>query len=88
MNQTKVEELAFGAERLGEAARAPQSGGEGVFGDQPVALHDRVAGARRRGLGTVIGEASARKLAQETGFSKFEKLPIDDPFNQFLALRR
>jgi 2-polyprenyl-3-methyl-5-hydroxy-6-metoxy-1,4-benzoquinol methylase len=40
------------------------------------------------GLGTVIGETGARKLAQETGFSKFDKLPIDDPFNQFFALRR
>lgn len=40
------------------------------------------------GLGTVIGETGARKLASEAGFSKFEKLPIQNPFNQFFALRR
>jgi len=38
------------------------------------------------GLGTVIGEAGARRLAQEAGFSSFEKLPIQNPFNQFFAL--
>lgn len=40
------------------------------------------------GLGTVIGEEGARKLAREAGFTKFEKLPIENPFNQFFALRR
>jgi len=40
------------------------------------------------GLGTVIGEGGARELAKEAGFSKFEKLPIDNPFNQFFALRK
>jgi 2-polyprenyl-3-methyl-5-hydroxy-6-metoxy-1,4-benzoquinol methylase len=40
------------------------------------------------GLGTVIGETGARALAEEAGFSKFEKLPIDNPFNQFFALGR
>ncbi len=39
------------------------------------------------GLGTVIGEQGARALAQEAGFQRFEKLPIDNPFNQFFALR-
>jgi len=38
------------------------------------------------GLGTVIGEQGARQLAQEAGFSKFEHLPIQNPFNQFFAL--
>ena len=40
------------------------------------------------GLGTVIGEAGARNLAKEAGFSSFEKLPIQNPFNQFFALGR
>jgi 2-polyprenyl-3-methyl-5-hydroxy-6-metoxy-1,4-benzoquinol methylase len=40
------------------------------------------------GLGTVIGETGARRLAQEAGFSSFEKLPIQNPFNQFFALGR
>ncbi|HEX4169590.1 MAG TPA: class I SAM-dependent methyltransferase [Bryobacteraceae bacterium] len=40
------------------------------------------------GLGTVIGERGARELAGEVGFSKFEKLPIQNPFNQFFALGR
>ncbi|HYM13150.1 MAG TPA: methyltransferase domain-containing protein [Bryobacterales bacterium] len=40
------------------------------------------------GLGTVIGETGARELAEEAGFSKFEKLPIQNPFNQFFALGR
>jgi hypothetical protein len=40
------------------------------------------------GLGTVIGERGARELAGKAGFSKFEKLPIQNPFNQFFALGR
>jgi SAM-dependent methyltransferase len=39
------------------------------------------------GLGTVIGEAGARKLAAEAGFPTFEKLDINHPINQFFALR-
>lgn len=38
------------------------------------------------GLGTVIGEEGARALAREAGFSHFEKLPIQNPLNQFFAL--
>ena len=40
------------------------------------------------GLGTIIGESGARELAKEAGFSSFEKLPIENPFNQFFALQR
>lgn len=40
------------------------------------------------GLGTVIGESGARELAKGAGFSRFERLPIQNPFNQFFALRR
>src|SRR5262252_5080407 len=40
------------------------------------------------GLGTVIGEAGARRLATQAGFTSFEKLPIQNPFNQFFALHR
>ena len=40
------------------------------------------------GLGTVIGEKGARKLAGEAGFTHFERLPIQNPFNQFFALRK
>ena len=40
------------------------------------------------GLGTVIGEQGARELAEEAGFSEFEKLAIDNPFNQFFALKK
>jgi 2-polyprenyl-3-methyl-5-hydroxy-6-metoxy-1,4-benzoquinol methylase len=40
------------------------------------------------GLGTIIGECGARKLAEEAGFSHFEKLPIGNHLNQFFALRR
>lgn len=40
------------------------------------------------GLGTVIGEEGARALAKEAGFSRFERLEIQNPFNQFFALRR
>jgi hypothetical protein len=38
------------------------------------------------GLGTVIGEEGARALAEEAGFSRFEKLPIQHPLNPFFAL--
>ena len=40
------------------------------------------------GLGTLIGEVGARKLAEESGFSRFEKLPIKDPGQQFFGARR
>jgi 2-polyprenyl-3-methyl-5-hydroxy-6-metoxy-1,4-benzoquinol methylase len=40
------------------------------------------------GLGTVIGESGARRLAEEAGFSTFEVLPIQNPFNQFFALHK
>lgn len=40
------------------------------------------------GLGTVIGEKGARALAKEAGFTHFEKLPIQNPFNQFFAVRK
>lgn len=40
------------------------------------------------GLGTLIGEAGARELAGQAGFSHFEKLPIEDPGQQFFAVRR
>jgi 2-polyprenyl-3-methyl-5-hydroxy-6-metoxy-1,4-benzoquinol methylase len=39
------------------------------------------------GLGTVIGEKGARELAAQAGFSEFEKLPIQNPFNQFFLLK-
>ena len=40
------------------------------------------------GLGTIIGEGGARELAETAGFSTFEKLAIENPFNQFFALRK
>lgn len=38
------------------------------------------------GLGTIIGETGARELAKQAGFKGFEKLAIENPFNQFFAL--
>jgi SAM-dependent methyltransferase len=40
------------------------------------------------GLGTIIGERGVRELGKEAGFSSIEKLPIQNPFNQFFALRK
>ena len=40
------------------------------------------------GLGTVIGEKGARELAETAGFTRFERLDIPNPFNQFFALRK
>lgn len=39
------------------------------------------------GMGTIIGEAGARDLAREAGFSTFERLEIESPVQQFFALR-
>jgi 2-polyprenyl-3-methyl-5-hydroxy-6-metoxy-1,4-benzoquinol methylase len=39
------------------------------------------------GLGTLIGEAGARELAEQAGFGSFEKLRIDSPAQQFFLLR-
>lgn len=35
------------------------------------------------GLGTLIGEAGARRLAEQAGFKHFEKLPVDSEMQQF-----
>jgi SAM-dependent methyltransferase len=40
------------------------------------------------GLGTILGEGGVRELAAEAGFASVEKLPIQNPFNQFFALRK
>jgi 2-polyprenyl-3-methyl-5-hydroxy-6-metoxy-1,4-benzoquinol methylase len=39
------------------------------------------------GLGSVIGEAKARALAEEAGFSRFDKLPVRNPIHQIFLLR-
>ncbi|MGR3320263.1 MAG: class I SAM-dependent methyltransferase [Candidatus Anammoxibacter sp.] len=39
------------------------------------------------GLGTVIGETEIMKMAKEAEFGSIEKLPIENPLNQFFALR-
>jgi SAM-dependent methyltransferase len=40
------------------------------------------------GLGTTIGERGVRALATEAGFSAVERVEIENPFNQFFALRK
>lgn len=40
------------------------------------------------GLGTVIGESGARRLAHEAGFSSFEPLKVEHPFIQVFSLGR
>jgi hypothetical protein len=39
-------------------------------------------------LGAVIGEDLARTLAKEAGFSKFERLPIKNPFHQVFVAQK
>jgi SAM-dependent methyltransferase len=43
---------------------------------------------RGEGLGSVIGESKARGMAQEAGFTQFEKLPVKNPVHQIFVLRR
>lgn len=38
-----------------------------------------------RGYGACMGPAKIRQVAEEAGFKRFEKLPIDNPFNQYFA---
>ena len=40
------------------------------------------------GLGVVIGEAKARRLAHEAGFTRFERLAVKNPVHQIFVLRR
>lgn len=40
------------------------------------------------GLGTTIGERGAKRLAEECGFSSFERLPIDDAMNMFFMAKK
>lgn len=39
------------------------------------------------GLGTIIGEAGARSLAEQAGFRQFERLDIENAMQQFFALK-
>ncbi len=40
------------------------------------------------GLGAVVGENRARMMAEEAGFSSFQRLPIKNPFHQVFLVRR
>lgn len=40
------------------------------------------------GLGAVVGEEKARALAEEAGFSSFQRLPVENPIHQIFLLRR
>jgi 2-polyprenyl-3-methyl-5-hydroxy-6-metoxy-1,4-benzoquinol methylase len=40
------------------------------------------------GYGACMGPAKIRKVAEEAGFSSFERLPIENPFNQFFLARK
>ncbi|MBV9146049.1 MAG: hypothetical protein JO065_09025 [Acidobacteria bacterium] len=40
------------------------------------------------GYGAGMGEGNVRRVAQLAGFSKFQKLAIDNPFNQFFEVRK
>ncbi|HJU28390.1 MAG TPA: class I SAM-dependent methyltransferase [Candidatus Binataceae bacterium] len=40
------------------------------------------------GLGSVIGEAKARAMALEAGFSRFELLPVKNPIHQIFLMRK
>jgi hypothetical protein len=39
------------------------------------------------GIGACMGEAKARELAYAAGFTKFRKLPIEDPFSVLYELK-
>jgi hypothetical protein len=39
------------------------------------------------GIGAVMGEPEARKLARQAGFSDFRRLAIEDPFSALYELR-
>lgn len=41
-----------------------------------------------QGLGTIIGETGARRLAGEAGFTNFRKLPIESRMQQFFLLKK
>jgi 2-polyprenyl-3-methyl-5-hydroxy-6-metoxy-1,4-benzoquinol methylase len=40
------------------------------------------------GYGAGMGEGNARRIAQLAGFTHFQKLAIDNPFNQFFEIRK
>jgi 2-polyprenyl-3-methyl-5-hydroxy-6-metoxy-1,4-benzoquinol methylase len=46
----------------------------------------RAAGGE--GLGTIIGERGARRLAEQAGYSSFQTLPIENPMQQFFLLQQ
>lgn len=40
------------------------------------------------GLGSVIGEAKARAMALEAGFTRFERLPVKNPVHEIFLMRK
>jgi len=40
------------------------------------------------GYGACMGPAKIRQVAEEAGFKSIEKLPIENPFNQYIAARK
>jgi 2-polyprenyl-3-methyl-5-hydroxy-6-metoxy-1,4-benzoquinol methylase len=40
------------------------------------------------GYGACMGPAKVRKVAEEAGFKSFERLPIENPFNQYFLARK
>ncbi len=40
------------------------------------------------GYGACMGPANIREVAESAGFKSFEKLPIDNPFNQFFLAKK
>ena len=40
------------------------------------------------GYGACMGPAKIRRVAEEAGFKSFERLPIENPFNQYFLARK
>jgi ubiquinone/menaquinone biosynthesis C-methylase UbiE len=63
--------------------------GLGLFGYTASTLYCMTTSLSQNGagIGTVMGEAKARQLAEQAGFSQFKRLPIDNPIQTLYEIR-
>lgn len=63
--------------------------GLGVFGYSASTLYCLTTSLSQNGagIGTVMGEAKARELAEKAGFTKFRVLPLEDPIHKLYEIR-
>ena len=76
-----------GSASRGSAGGKSQSAGRTMYASSTMHCMTVSLAQGGEGLGSVIGAAKARALAEEAGFSRVDQLPVKNPFHQIFLLR-